>query len=244
MNILRENIRTAAEAVVVVLASAMAFVVAAPAAAAPLLINGDFETPDQLGNRSQISYGELPGWTYQAGPVLNGYDVEITSSFIWGFAAASGKQYLDFGGNSSFGASISQSFATTPGDVYLVTYATGEQQGDGSAQIMRAIVTSGAQMLVANNTNFTNGFSAGKPITFTATGTTAKLTFFDATPDAASSIASNIILDAVLVSEQSVVPEPATWALLMTGFGMVGSAVRARRGKGTVVVAKRRARSS
>ncbi len=33
------------------------------------------------------------------------------------------------------------------------------------------------------------------------------------------------------------VPEPAVWALLLTGFGMTGSAVRRRRGRTEVVTA-------
>jgi hypothetical protein len=30
------------------------------------------------------------------------------------------------------------------------------------------------------------------------------------------------------------VPEPATWAMMIIGFGAVGSAMRARRGKASV----------
>jgi hypothetical protein len=44
------------------------------------------------------------------------------------------------------------------------------------------------------------------------------------------------IVDNVLVTQrvQGVIPEPATWAMLITGFGLVGSAMRRRRGIASV----------
>jgi|GEM_PF-2249150 len=234
MKVLRTHIGTATKLFGIVIASGMTLALAAPAAATTILINGSFELPDQGGGRTQLVAGTLLGWTYLTG-VDSGNYTEITSA-IWGFAAADGKQYLDFGGNGTYGGSISQSFATTPGTIYTVAYSTGEQQGDDAAQIMRAIVNNGAQTITADNTALAMGFSAGKAITFTALGNSATLTFFDATPKGAGG-PSNVILDAVSVTAQAVVagvPEPATWAMLMVGFGGVGVAARSRRFKKSV----------
>ena len=229
MKVLRTNIRTATKLFGIVIASGMTLALAPPAAAA-ILVNGSFEQPDQNGSRTQLVAGMLPGWTYSTGVDPGNY-AEVTTDTIFGIAAADGKQYVDFGGNGTYGGSISQSFATTSGTIYTVTYSTGEQQGDDAAQIMRAIVNNGEQTITADNTKLAMGFSAGKAITFTALGNSATLTFFDATPKGAGG-GSNVILDAVSVTGQAVVggvPEPATWAMLMVGFGGVGVAARSRR---------------
>jgi len=41
-------------------------------------------------------------------------------------------------------------------------------------------------------------------------------------------------LDAPLIGA---VPEPATWALMLVGFGLVGGSLRARRGRTTIAAA-------
>lgn len=230
MKMFREDLGTVIAAAGTVIALGMALAFATPAAAAPILINGSFELPDQGGGRTQLTANMLSGWTYSTGIDPANYS-EITSDGQFGIAAADGHQYLDFGGNGTYGGSISQSFATVAGTIYTVKYFTGEQQGDDPAQIMRAIITNGAQTLTADNTKLAMGFSAGAPIKFTATGNSATLTFFDATP-AGFGGPSNVILDAVSVTGQAgvaAVPEPASWALMMAGFGIVGSAVRRRR---------------
>lgn len=95
------------------------------------------------------------------------------------------------------------------------------------------MVTNGKEAITADNTKLALCFSAGKTITFIAIGNSSTLTFFDAMP-AGSGGTSNIILDAVGVSGQAGVggvPEPATWAMLLVGFGMVGVSMRQYRGR-------------
>jgi hypothetical protein len=80
-------------------------------------------------------------------------------------------------------------------------------------------------------TNVDHGFTGWQTAstTFTATGTTEILAFLaKGTPDGQPPFS---LLDDVSLTEHAVaaVPEPATWAMFITGFGLVGSAMRRRR---------------
>ena len=204
-----------------------AFVLAAPASAA-ILNNGDFEQPGGAV-RDMLVPGYMPGWTYDNHGTA--FDIYEATGFD-GIAAADGTHYISFGHNGTYGGEISQTFATTPGGVYTVTYSVAEQQGDDSSQVMRAIVQNGIQTLSQDNGGLNLGFLAGAPITFTALGTSATLSFLDATP-AGGGGPSNLALDAISVSGPQAtgpgVPEPATWALMLLGFGLVGATARSRR---------------
>jgi len=204
-----------------------AFAVAAPASAA-ILVNGDLEQPGGI-QRSAMTTGFVPGWTYDDNGGT-GFEIYEDQSED-GLAAADGTHYVSFGHNGAYGGSISQTFATVAGGVYTVTYSVAEQQGDDSSQVMRAIVKNGIQTLSQDNGGLTLSFLAGGPITFTALGTSATLTFLDATAPGGGG-PSNLALDAISVSGPSVggsVPEPATWGLMLLGFGLMGATVRARR---------------
>ncbi len=205
-----------------------ALVVAAPASAA-ILTNGDFEQPGGIV-RDALTPSYMPGWTYDSHGT--GFEIYEDQSED-GLVAASGTHYVSFGHSGAYGGEISQTFATVVGGVYTVTYSVAEQQGDDSSQVMRAIVNNGIQTLSQDNTGLTLAFLAGGPITFTALGTSATLSFLDATP-AGGGGPSNLALDAVSVSGPQAggsVPEPATWGLMLLGFGLVGATARGRRAR-------------
>ena len=82
--------------------------------------------------------------------------------------------------NGTYGGSISQTFATVAGGAYTLNYWVGEQQGDDPGQILRATITSGAQTLTQDTTP--TGSWAEATISFVASGSTATVTFLDATP--------------------------------------------------------------
>jgi Protein of unknown function (DUF642)/PEP-CTERM motif len=207
-------------------AMGLALAAAAPASAA-ILVNGSFESPGGGPVRNALTTNYMPGWTY-SNPTgsLDIYESDDQD----GLTAADGTYYVSFGHNDTSGGSISQHFATVAGGLYTVNYSVAEQQGDSADQVMRATVVNGLQTLSTDNGALTLGFLPGTTLTFIATGSSATLTFFDATPPGGGA-PSNLALDAVTVSgpQSGAVPEPASWALMLIGVGCLGAGLRTRR---------------
>ena len=229
MNSLKFRSISGAQALGLGLVSALGALLIAAPASATILTNGDFEQPGGIV-RDALTPAYMPGWTYDSHGT--GFDIYEDQGED-GLPAASGTHYVSWGHNGTYGGEISQTFATVPGGVYTVSYSVAEQQGDDSSQIMRAIVQNGLQTLSQDNTGLTLAFLSGAPITFTALGNSATLSFMDATPPGGGG-PSNLALDAISVSGPEVtggVPEPATWGLMLLGFGLVGATARARRAR-------------
>lgn len=210
-------------------AAGTAFFVAALSAAparAALVVNGSFEAPGGI-IRTFLTPGSLPGWTYNDhGTGADIYEDDTQD----GLAAADGSHYVSFGHNGSYGGELSQTIATTAGHSYRLSLSTAEQQGDDPTQQFFVLLTTS----VGNTYGFTIGSLTS---TFTQTiqdfapnGVSTTISITDASP-AGAGAGSNLALDAVSVVDTTAgaVPEPATWALLLTGFGAVGGAARRRR---------------
>ncbi len=212
------------------LGAVAAVLVLAGSADASALVNGDFESPNS--GTQWLTTSLLTGWTWTPGP---GGSVDLQAqSDAYGLPTLDGGYYVSFGGNGTYGGSITQTFATTPGAQYTISYLVAESQGDDPAQVLEAILVNGAQTLTEDNSALTMSFLAGKSITFTATGASATLTFLDATP-AGYGGPSNIGLDTVTLNGSTGgVPEPATWAVMLLGFAIAGAAARRRRGLASV----------
>ncbi len=215
-------------------AVAAACLAPAASASAAILANGDFESPGG-SVRDMLTTNYVPSWTY-SNP-SGSYDIYEADVFD-GLTAADGSHYISFGHNGTSGGSISQTFATVVGGSYTLNYSVAEQQGDSTDQVLRAIINNGAQALTADNGSLTLGFLAGGPITFIATGSSATVTFLDATP-AGGGGPSNLAVDAVSVSGPQVsgVPEPATWGMLLLGFFGLGAAARVARRRQAAITA-------
>ena len=199
-------------------------------AAASSLVNGGFELPGGDSVRNQLlSPTDIPGWTYVTAPGGGSYEI-YESDNQDGLAAADGSHYVSIGHLGTVGGSLYQDFATIIGDTYTVNYSVAEQQGDDPTQVLRAILTNGAQTITKNNTGLGLSFQSGKSITFTATSALSEITFLDATP-VGGGASSNLALDAVSVTLGGVapgVPEPATWAMMLLGVAGVGYMARRR----------------
>ena len=100
-------------------AGAFAFLVISPARA-DLVTNGGFETPI-TGNFTDLTAGSQPpgfGWSITSG----GVDVVLAGpSSDFASAAFEGSQFLDLDGFTP--GAIAQSFATIPGNNYLLSFA-------------------------------------------------------------------------------------------------------------------------
>src|SRR5262249_5670243 len=96
-------------------AGAAALLVPAASASAAILVNGSLEKPGgHVRNFMTTSY--VPGWTY-AGTS----DIYEQDNMGDGLTAADGTHYISFGHSSGAGGSITQVFATTPGQTYTLT---------------------------------------------------------------------------------------------------------------------------
>jgi hypothetical protein len=198
---------------------------ASGAHAANLVVNGDFES---------VTGTSPNGWTIAPGTELldlKGSDY-IPCCGASGSAANLANHFASFGpGNVPNVSTLSQVIATTAGAHYTLTFDAGAM-GGGSEDIVASIyngatlLTSEKLTTVANN-NLDTTFSPYS-LGFTATGGATKVVF-NAVGDG---INIDPILDNVSVAG---VPEPATWAMMLIGFGGLGAAMR--RSRKTVAVA-------
>jgi hypothetical protein len=72
---------------------------------------------------------------------------------------------------------------------------------------------------------------------FAATGTTGTLSFIGSGGPPGGFASNEVGIDGLSIAQiNSAVPEPATWAMMIGGFGMVGGAMRSARRKQKIVV--------
>lgn len=206
-------------------------------ARADLIVNGGFEFPS-IGNIFYQNYGiqtnsPYSGLTFDSAWNITLNNVDIVNPIAgWNAPAFEGLQVLDLVGYGSTGA-ISQGFATTPGQQYLLTFAFGNNPTSGpsgadvtvfgSSSLLSAIIfhnTSTTGNL--NWTTYSGSFVANSEFTTLAFNTTV------------GGSNGGILLDAIAVSA---VPEPATWAMMIFGFAGIALMAYRRSRKATVATA-------
>ncbi|CAM3290694.1 hypothetical protein SPAN111604_14870 [Sphingomonas antarctica] len=209
-----------------------AAVFAVPATAATNLIgNGGFESPGAPnGGYLQGFGGNTDGfWTVTGNDVLvlntNYVENGIT------FNAFEGSNALDITGSGNTGPAdgLYQDVATVAGRSYNLSFALGN--GSDAPQGATYLLPSSIGLTIGGGVaqNFTNAAISPNGINwaiqnyrFTATGSTTRVAFTNNTPGGDNYAG----LDAVSLTA---VPEPASWALMLGGFGLMGGAMRRRR---------------
>ena len=209
---------------------AAAVVAPASAAAAELVSNGSFEN---IGAATQQGWGgytfgagyslPLPSWNVVGGSV----DVTVTGpgspSALWG-PAADGVDALDINGWSA--GEIAQSLTTVAGQTYKVTFAYSRNVA-GAPYFATADVSAGGatfNVVAANDGSFGGPYGMlWKTGSFTFKGTGADVIDLKATVEGNG----GVFFDRVSVTGG--VPEPASWALMIAGFGLTGATLRRRR---------------
>jgi hypothetical protein len=219
--------------------SAMAM--AGTAHAANLVSNGSFEDGNFSGGSfgfplaQQVNPGDsstLPGWT------TGNAELAWFRSGQAGILTQDGDKALDLTGffdtQGSY-ASVTQSIATLVGGRYRISFIGGTYAFNGNSPTAAGLRASGG----ATNGDFyltPTGLSSGTwqsyQLDFIASATTTAIGFIginDLASDPAYIGLDRVSVD--LLQAPSGVPEPASWALMLGGFGLVGAALRSGNGR-------------
>ena len=213
----------------------------APAAAAPFT-NGGFEQPGIAG-AVQLTAGStfLPGWTVVDATPGGDNEVQYTNSAAYGsvgVVASEGVAFLDLTGSVGRGKGVkSDAIDTVAGSRYRVGFDVGAFFVRGAGSFGDATVDVLLNdALVGSFTNTMDLLGPGSDwrrftYDFVAVGPTARLTFLSSTSTTSSNLGvglDNVTFGAVAPSPGSAAPEPAAWAVTITGFGLAGARLRRR----------------
>lgn len=205
------------------------FAAASAAGAQNLLVNGGFEA-------STNGFATPPGWT-NIGPA-NG---PVPYSAIGpGLTPYEGDNFYTLGGPGTNGISavgwgISQSVATTNGNTYRLTFGLTGENGP-NLETMLGVNIGGTVTpftLTSTNTGFFTRQFATVTIDYVATAALTNISFTLLSTNETGIIGNNDpMIDGVVFEQIAVgnpgVPEPATWAMMLGGFGLMGAAARRR----------------
>src|SRR6202012_4420191 len=190
---------------ILVSAAVMAFAgFAASAANAAIIVDGDFSTPTASDPFQTFNSGSSFGpWTVTSG------SVDLIGNY-WQ-APPTGGHSVDLDGTSP--GAISQSFTTGPGSYTLSFYLSGNPDGSPSTKDVTVSVGGVSQLFTYTVTgDKTNMKFDLEHLTFTSAGGTNTLLF---TSDDINSPYGAVIGGVNIAA----VPEPATWLMLILGFG-------------------------
>ena len=211
-----------------------ASLISGAASAAHTIVNGSFEsTPTPVNGFTVFGNGaNIGGWivTGDTSNAVLSIDTGYQEAGV-AFPAQDGRVHLDLTGAGNTGANgVYQDVATVSGRTYEVTFWLGNATGDGTGNSGAYVLSSSLNLAItgAGATNYVNGTVTAGTVNwgqytrrFTATGATTRLQFTNTTP-----VGDNFTgLDNVSLAA---VPEPASWGLMILGFGLVGGAMRRR----------------
>jgi choice-of-anchor C domain-containing protein len=186
VQISRTSIATAVAALL--LGSATALAAPAQARTPSRFDDGTFEFPTAPANSfTELGIGQSIGpWQITRG------NVDLIGAGFW--QAAEGDQSVDLDGNTE--GTIAQTFTTTPGTTYSVTYSLA-----GNPQLGPTVKTGFAGIDGQDFQDFsfditgkstTNMGYVGRQFTFVAAGATTTLSFASTTPGAAGPVVDNV----------------------------------------------------
>jgi len=176
--------------------------------------NGSFESPALTAGGGQVlpvGSTEMTGWTVGG----TGGPVGLQNGPVDGVGPVDGAQHLAFnGGNTSPGTTIFQTFSTTVGQTYAVSFNVGRKAaGSGTMSLHVEVTASGGQVLGARDATgpASPGYGPAQTLTFIATTSSSTLTFKDTS---SATVAVDLLLDNVSVAASS----PAVGTFTNFGF--------------------------
>lgn len=198
-------------------AVAAAVALSGAAANAATLINGSFESGQNPGSYITLGHNStaIDGW------IVKGNGVDYVGSY---WKAADGVRSVDL--SALNGGSIQQTIDTIIGKTYKVSFwlAGNPDAGEGDKLVATSVSGDWVNNFTFTVTGANNHENMGwkqYSYEFTAFDTTSTLVFNSQTRTPYGPALDNVSISAV--------PEPATWAMMIIGFGAAGSMVRSRR---------------
>ncbi len=194
------------------IAAALLLSAVASAASATIVVNGSFELGPVPGAYATYFAGSsaITGWTIASG------SVDYIGSY-WN--AADGSRSLDMAGNSA--GTISQMLDTVAGAKYRLSFWI---SGNPDSPVQKSMLVSAGSLVnagISYNPVSTPLDWKRVWVDFTAVSDQTLLSF-----QSTNTGPYGMALDNVSVS---MVPEPAMWATMVSGFGLVGFGMRRRR---------------
>jgi hypothetical protein len=210
------------------------FLVLAGHAQANMLTNGSFENTNNTfvgdANHTMVlasGSSTIPGWTTTNGTFTAWIQTAVNP---WNIPSSDGSFFLDLTSYSDSGTygGVTQSFATTAGTQYVLTFDLGYGGNSGAFGGPASVTVSTG----GGPTTFTSGSGTPNPgvwnhetYDFTATSGTTQLTITGLSTAGGEYIG----LDNADV-ELAGVPEPGTYTLVLGGLVFLGWAARQRKG--------------
>lgn len=212
---------------------AAAICVAAPASA-NLLVNGSFEDSSFNGPGGYVlglTGNDVPGWYIPSSDGTYPWGLTNTNTFGGG-PADTGNQWLVLGeANTAESFTIQQTVAgLTPGQLYTLSWAAASEGGCCSPGLLTFLSGSSATPYAFNAPNSGLWWTAWGhySLTFLVNDPTLTFQFMNDGPTQDNGL--DLGLDSVsLNAANGAVPEPASWALMLLGFGAVGFGLRRTR---------------
>ncbi len=209
-------------------AAAMAVVAAAPAyAATEEVFNENFET----------GFGKFT----PTGNVTRVKGVAYTTNgnVFTGSEAAQANTYASFGAGSGRGTPVGGTLlaATIQGTAnvltrYTVTFAAGVIGSTADDQFLNFSATSTAGELLNENIKLINSTNLDNALrSYTFSFDTRGPISFNFFGEGVRNDGADTLLDNIVVTSTTGVPEMSTWGMMIVGFGIVGGTVRTRRRK-------------
>ena len=199
-------------------ADLLASVVGGPASA-NLLTNGGFEA-------SSAPTTTPPGWSN-----IGHMDGVIPYS-SFGPTPYEGRNFYDIGGfgapTPTIGDGITQTVATTATTAYTLTFGFSGENTAGVTTVLDVLIGSMLTQftIVGDGSGVFQRPLMMTSINYIATGPTTAISF---TISSSTMIGFNDpLIDGVIFAAAGV-PEPASWAMMIGGFGLVGAAMRRRK---------------
>ncbi|WP_310496217.1 choice-of-anchor C family PEP-CTERM protein [Sandarakinorhabdus sp.] len=203
-----------------------ATVMVSGSAAAVTLVNGSFE----LGTDPGASFStQNAGSTAITGWTVGGFGVDYIGGY---WQASDGDRSVDLSALSA--GSIAQMLDTVIGQTYTIGFDLSGNPDGGAGNRISVVTISGSlpdvkvyQVLPANSRADMNWQRF--EYTFTAFSALSSLTFASAEFTPFGPAIDNVSITEGGGGIGSDVPEPASWAMMLAGFGMIGATSRRRR---------------